>query len=47
MCGAIASHLFVIGIESAGDRGQLFTLAIIVFVCCIAVIYLEKRKAGK
>jgi uncharacterized membrane protein YphA (DoxX/SURF4 family) len=47
MCGAIASHLFVIGIESAGDRGQLFTLAIIVFFCCMAVIYLEKRKAEK
>jgi uncharacterized membrane protein YphA (DoxX/SURF4 family) len=47
MCGAIASHLFVIGIESAGDRGQLFTLSIIVFFCCMAVIYLEKRKAEK
>lgn len=45
MSGAIASHLFVIGIESAGDRGQLFILAIIVMLCCIAVVYLEKRKA--
>jgi putative oxidoreductase len=47
MCGAIGSHLLVIGIESAGDGGQLFTLSIVVFLCCIAVIYLEKRKAGK
>jgi putative oxidoreductase len=47
MSGAIASHLFVIGIESAGDKGQLFTLAIIVFLCCITVIYLEKRKSEK
>jgi uncharacterized membrane protein YphA (DoxX/SURF4 family) len=47
MSGAIGSHLFVIGIENAGDKGQLFTLAIIVFLCCMAVIYLEKRKAGE
>jgi putative oxidoreductase len=47
MTGAIGSHLFIIGIESAGDGGQLFVLAIIVFLCCIAVIYLEKRKANK
>jgi uncharacterized membrane protein YphA (DoxX/SURF4 family) len=47
MSGAIASHLFVIGIESAGDKGQLFALAIIVFLCCITVIYLEKRKSEK
>ena len=47
MCGAITSHLFVIGIESAGDRGQLFALAIIVFLCCMAVIYLEKKKSAE
>ncbi len=47
MCGAIASHLFVIGIESNGDQGQLFILAVIVFFCCVAVIYLEKKKSGE
>jgi len=47
MFGAIASHLFVIGIESNGDGGQLFILAIVCFLCCMAVIYLEKRKGGK
>jgi uncharacterized membrane protein YphA (DoxX/SURF4 family) len=47
MIGAIGSHLFVIGIESNGDKGQLFILAIVCFLCCLAVIYLEKRKAGK
>jgi putative oxidoreductase len=45
MTGAIGSHLLVIGIESAGDGGQLFILAIVVFLCCLAVIYLEKRKS--
>lgn len=41
MAGAIFSHLAVIGIESKGDGGQLFSLAITTFICCIitAVIY--------
>lgn len=34
MAGAILSHLTVIGIESKGDGGQLFGLAIAVFLCC-------------
>jgi len=41
MTGAILSHLTVIGVESKGDGGQLFYLAITTFVCCMitAVIY--------
>lgn len=35
MAGAIFSHLTVIGIESAGDGGQLFILAIVVMLCSI------------
>jgi hypothetical protein len=42
LSGAILAHLFVIGIESAGDGGQLFALAIITFVCCILVVYIRK-----
>jgi putative oxidoreductase len=44
MSGAIAAHLFVIGIESQGDGGYLFTLAIIVFVCCISLLVLYKQQ---
>lgn len=32
MSGAIVSHLTVIGIQSKGDGGQLFMLAIIVWI---------------
>jgi putative oxidoreductase len=34
MIGAIAAHLFVVGIESNNDGGQLFFLACLVFACC-------------
>ena len=37
MAGAIVSHLTVIGIESKGDGGQLFMLAITVMVCCLVI----------
>ena len=43
MAGAILSHLTVLGIESKGDGGQLFMLAIIVLVCCSVVALLHKR----
>ena len=45
MAGAIASHLLVIGIDSQGDGGQLFMLAIIVFVCCLVIMFLHKQQA--
>ncbi|WP_462254467.1 DoxX family protein [Ferruginibacter sp.] len=44
MAGAIASHLTVIGIESKGDGGQLFMLAIIVLVCCGMLLLLHKQQ---
>ena len=44
MGGAILSHLAVIGIESQGDGGQLFTLAIIVMICCLFLIFLNKEQ---
>ena len=42
MLGAIASHIFFIGIESQGDGGQLFMLAIIVLICCSLVLLIRK-----
>ena len=44
MIGAIFSHLFVLGIEVKNDGGELFILAIITFLCCIALIYWDKSK---
>ena len=42
MAGAIASHLFVIGIESHGDGGYLFILAWIVMISSLYVIWVNK-----
>jgi putative oxidoreductase len=44
MAGAIVSHLTVIGIESKGDGGQLFMLAIAVMVCCVIILFLHKSQ---
>jgi putative oxidoreductase len=44
MAGAILSHLTVIGIESKGDGGQLFVLAITVMVCCLVILVLHKNQ---
>ncbi len=44
MAGAILSHLTVIGIESKGDGGQLFMLAIIVFFICLVIMLLHKQQ---
>ncbi len=47
MLGAIASHLLVIGIESQGDGGQLFGLAIIVLACCVVIAFMHKSQIQK
>ncbi len=44
MTGAIFSHLTKLGIEVQGDGGQLFFLAIIVFVACAVVVFLRKKQ---
>jgi putative oxidoreductase len=47
MSGAILSHLTVIGIESRGDGGKLFTLAIIVFLASVVLLILHKKEGIK
>jgi uncharacterized membrane protein YphA (DoxX/SURF4 family) len=42
MGGAIMAHLTVIGIESEGDGGYLFFLALITLTCCLTVAYIRK-----
>lgn len=44
MTGAIASHLFVIGITSAGDGGLLFILACVVFASCLSLIWILRSQ---
>ena len=44
MAGAIVSHLTVIGIESKGDGGQLFIMAITVMLCSLAILVLHKNQ---
>jgi uncharacterized membrane protein YphA (DoxX/SURF4 family) len=44
MAGAILSHLTVIGIESAGDGGQLFVMAIITLICCSYLVITNRSR---
>jgi hypothetical protein len=39
MSGAIASHLFILGIEVMGDGGQLFIYALLTFGCCLILTW--------
>ena len=43
MAGAILSHLGKLGIEVEGDGGQLFGLAILVFLCSAILLYLHRK----
>src|SRR5262249_9369179 len=44
--GAIFSHLTTLGIAvpAVNDRGELFALAVVVFVCSTAVLILHRRE---
>ena len=42
MAGAIMSHLTILGIEVMGDGGQLFIYALITFVCCAILVFINK-----
>jgi uncharacterized membrane protein YphA (DoxX/SURF4 family) len=44
MLGAVTAHLFVIGIVSQNDGGQLFIMALIVFVAALLVTIQERQK---
>lgn len=43
MMGAIVSHLTLLGIEVMGDGGLLFALAVTVFICSLALLYLQRK----
>lgn len=49
MAGAIASHLFILGIEVMGDGGQLFIYACVVFIASLILLgqhILKERRAS-
>lgn len=41
MAGAIATHLFILGIQVQGDGGQLFAYAMIVLVASILLLFIH------
>ena len=44
MAGAVLSHLTVLGIEVQGDKGLLFALALVVFVCSTINLLLHRSE---
>jgi putative oxidoreductase len=44
MGGAIFMHLTILGISIQNDGGYLFGLAVVVLVCCMVVLYMNKAK---
>jgi uncharacterized membrane protein YphA (DoxX/SURF4 family) len=44
MSGAIYFHLYKIGIVVQNDHGQLFTYACLVFICCVILVYVNRRQ---
>jgi uncharacterized membrane protein YphA (DoxX/SURF4 family) len=47
MCGAVFSHILILGIDIKGDGGQLFLYAIITLFFSFLVIFFEKDKILK
>ena len=44
MIGALFSHLTILGIEVNNDGRTLFAMAIITFICCAILIFINKDK---
>lgn len=44
MFGALLSHLTILGISVNNDSGTLFTLALITFICCSLILFVERDK---
>jgi len=43
MLGAIATHLFILGIQVQGDGGQLFAYALTVLISSTIVFFIHRR----
>jgi putative oxidoreductase len=46
ICGAIFAHVTKLGfkIPAVGDHGELFALALVVFVCSLVVLFLHREQ---
>jgi len=44
IAGAIFSHLTILGIEVQGDGGFLFTLAVVVLLGSLAILWLRRKE---
>lgn len=44
MAGAIVMHLTMLGIEVQGDGGYLFFLAVLVSICSIIILVINKKR---
>ncbi len=44
MLGAVATHLFILGIEVGGDHGQLFAYAMIVLIASIILLFIHREQ---
>ena len=44
MVGALGSHLTILGIEVQGDHGELFGLALVVFVFSLIILFLRRKE---
>jgi len=44
MLGAIFAQLIVVGLGSGSDGGELLMLALVVLLCCIVTIWLQKEE---
>lgn len=47
MAGAVFFHLTILGIPVLGDNGYLFSLALLVLLCCALVAWLQKHEIVK
>jgi putative oxidoreductase len=46
MAGALGMHLTILGIEVKGDGGYLFALCLIVALCSLFIMFVDKEKIG-
>jgi len=44
MSGAILSHLTVLGVEVKNDGGLLFIYALLIFISCLYLVWINRKK---
>jgi len=43
MGGAILSHIIILGLVVQDDHGQLFVYALLVFICCFYLVWINRK----